>query len=243
MAPLAAAEVQTAVGERRTVTLPDSSRVILSPASALRIAPDFAGTTRRVYLRGQALFRVRHDSARRFLVHAGGTVAEDLGTEFDVRAYPGDSTVRVVVREGIVAVRPDRASVDSATILRPNDVARLAESGDADVLHDQNVDRLLAWTDGEIVFDDSRLADVAAELERWFAIELRFADPLLKELHLTGSYSTTSSLDEVLRIIGKSLESTGLRIERQGAIVTFTRANARSMRSPGETPLRAEVGA
>jgi transmembrane sensor len=225
-------EERAGVGERRAVDLPDGSHVLLGAASSLRFDESAPTRSRDVYLQGQALFRVRHDSARRFMVHAGGTVTEDLGTEFDVRAYPGDSVVRVVVRDGEVLVHPAAARSDSNTVLHRNDVANVPRDGQTEVRHDQNVDRLLAWENGKILFDDTPLSDVAVELQRWFDIECRIADPSLRNLHLSAPFTIGQSIDEVLGVIEKSLGSVGLRVERQGRIVRFTRQSA-NLQAPG----------
>jgi ferric-dicitrate binding protein FerR (iron transport regulator) len=128
--------------------------------------------------------------------------------------------------------------------LGPRDVARLTEKGTPVVLHDQNVDRLVAWTNGEIIFDDTALSDVAKELERWFDIECRIADPSLEKLHLTTPFSSGESLEAVLGVIAKSLE---LRVQRSGRVVTFTRGPTRAAAPPSpatiDNPRRTEAGA
>ena len=62
------------------------------------------GGTREVELEGEAYFAVVHDAARPFAVRAHGAVATDVGTAFDVRAYPEDAGARIAVTEGAVAV-------------------------------------------------------------------------------------------------------------------------------------------
>jgi transmembrane sensor len=218
VSPRVGIEMRTRAGERRTLDLSDGSRVTLGAASILRVKQDFGKAGRHVYLEGQALFRVRHDADRRFVVHAAGTVSEDLGTEFDVRAYPGDSVVRVVVKEGSVAIHAEGAARDTS-VLRADDVAVVTGSGQTAVVHDGNVERLLAWTGGEIVFDDTPLSEVAAELERWFDIECRIDDSTLANLHFTTTKGLRSgSLDEVLPVIEASL---GVQAVREGRVVTF----------------------
>src|SRR5205085_12606417 len=76
----------TTVGERRSIDLADGTHVILGPLSELRVDDAYNKTGRRVDLDGEAWFEVRHDAAQAFQVHAGGTVTEDLGTSFSVRA-------------------------------------------------------------------------------------------------------------------------------------------------------------
>jgi transmembrane sensor len=213
--------VATAVGERRAVDLPDGSQVVLGAASKLGIDTAYGHGSRRVYLEGQALFRVTHDSTRPFVVHAAGTLAEDLGTEFDVRAYPGDSTVRVAVIEGAVSVRRAQAN-DSATLLRPRDVARIDATGGAApvVLHDQDVERLVAWTAGELNFRDATLTEVARELERWFDVEVRVTSESIAGTSYTADRLSLESLDELLRVIDLSLPN--VIVDRQGRLVTFS---------------------
>src|SRR5688572_21892193 len=138
---LASAEMRTAIGEQRTFDLSDGSQVVLGTASMLRLADGFGTSTREVFLEGQAFLRVKHDSSRPFVVNAGGTRATDLGTAFEVRAYPNEG-VRVAVTEGIVEVRRDSGARDS-TVLQPGDIAEVPTSGETVVRRQQNVERLL----------------------------------------------------------------------------------------------------
>src|SRR5579862_6952528 len=82
--------------------LPDGVRVILAPDSRLSFAVDRAGN-HVATLVGEASFTVQHRADRVFIVRSGDIETRDLGTEFDVRAYPG-SDARVAVRSGRVSV-------------------------------------------------------------------------------------------------------------------------------------------
>ena len=235
----ASPETRTGVGQRRIIDLPDGSRIALGATTALRVGERFAQGERHVYLEGQARFTVRHDSLRPFIVHAAGTVTEDLGTDFDVRAYPGDSVVRVVVAEGAVAVRREGAA-DTALTLRPGDVARLGAAGSATLLREQNVERLMAWASGEIVFDDTPLSEVCKELQRWFDIECRIADSTIRSRPLTVNLRSNLPLDELLRLVGMS---TDVRVERNGRVVTFTSGTPRgASQRVTPRPRRVEAG-
>jgi transmembrane sensor len=242
-ATVAAGETRTGIGERRTLDLADGSEIVLGAASVLRIGEGYGRPERHVYLAGQAVFRVRHDATRPFLVHAAGTVSRDLGTEFEIRAYPGDSTVRVAVVSGTVGVVVDSTAGGTETTLRTHDVIHLGASGTPEVLHDQNVDRLLAWTNGRIGFDNAPLTEVAGELEHWFDIECHLADPELARLHLTNTGLPTDSLDEALQVIQLSLKSLGVRVERRGRVVTFSGPVRPAPDTAGASaPRRAEAG-
>jgi ferric-dicitrate binding protein FerR (iron transport regulator) len=226
----------TGVGERRTIDLGDGTRVVLGAASRLRLGEGYGGTQRPVFLEGQARFHVIHDPARPFIVHARGTLAEDLGTEFDVRAYAGDNEVRVVVAEGLVALRRE-GRADTSAVLRPRDVAMVDPAGGTTVLRDQNIDRFLAWASGEIVFEDASLSEVAQELERWYDIECRITDPSIGNRRYSGPFRA-DSLDAGLEALDTALPD--VRIERRGRIVTFT---AGTSAMPSQRPARVDAGA
>ena len=214
---LTSAEMRTGIGEQRTIDLTDGSQVVLGAASTLRLADGFGTANREVFLAGQAFLRVRHDSTRPFVVNAGGTRAIDLGTAFEVRAYPNEG-VRVAVTEGVVAVRRDSGMVDS-TVLQPGDVAEVPESGATVVKRQQNVERLLGWTRGELVFDDTPLSEVARELERWFDIQVRIEDPALQARKWSVPLRINAPLDEILSLVETTL---GVRAERNGNVITIS---------------------
>ncbi len=92
----------TVIGEQRTTTMPDGSVISLNVATEL--AYDVGATRRRVALdEGEAVFFVRKDSARPFLVTAGDYEVRAVGTAFNVRHRNG--SVDVAVMEGVVTIR------------------------------------------------------------------------------------------------------------------------------------------
>ena len=240
---MTSAEMRTGIGEQRTIDLSDGSQVVLGAASTLRLAEGFGASTREVFLEGQAFVRVRHDASRPFVVNAGGTRSTDLGTAFEVRAYPNE-IVRVAVTEGVVEVRRDAGSADS-TLLQPGDVAEVPTTGATVVKRQQNVERLLGWTRGELVFEDAPLSDVARELERWFDVQVKIEDPTIRSLRWSGAPRIGESLDNILDLIQTALKSKGVRAERIGneVIIRSGPAVNPTAAPSASTPRRAEAGA
>jgi transmembrane sensor len=237
------AEVRTGIGEQRTVDLIDGSQVVLGAASTLRLGDGFGAATREVFLEGQAFLRVRHDSTRPFVVNAGGTRAIDLGTAFEVRAYPNEA-VRVAVTEGVVAVRRDTVGgTADSTVLQPGDVAEVPTTGATVVKRQQNVERLLGWTRGELVFEDTPLSNIARDLERWYDVQVRIEDPALRSLRWSAELKIGESLDEILTLMQTALQSKGLRAERKGNVVTFRSGAPVNPTAAPTTSRRAEAGA
>lgn len=123
--------VATAVGEQRTLTLEDGSRVYLNTAT--RAVMHYDEKVRRVELeRGEALFEVAKHPAWPFIVTAGDRQITALGTAFVVRREEHDLTVTLV--EGQVTVTPaqiDKTPVplEETRILSPGQRLTFANSG------------------------------------------------------------------------------------------------------------------
>lgn len=236
------AEMRTGVGEQRTIDLSDGSQIVLGAASTLRLGDGFGARTREVTLEGQAFLRVVHDSTRPFVVNAGGTRTIDLGTAFEVRAYPNEA-VRVAVSEGMVEVRRDSGTAVDSAVLQPGDVAEVPVTGETVVKRQQNVERLLGWTRGELVFEDTPLSDAARELERWFDVQVRFDDPALRSLRWSAQPRISDSLDTILELIETTFQSERVRVQRNGNVITIRRGTAVNPTANPTSRNRVEAGA
>lgn len=193
---------QTVRGGRQVLRLADGTRVVLGPASTLRYPAAFGAGAREVELTGEGFFDVVHDGAHPFRVRAGHAMAEDVGTAFGVRAYPEDSLVRVVVREGSVAL--------GRALLVRNQLGSLAKGSPTPTVRRVDADSWLGWTEGRLAFDETPLDDVIAQLERWYDTPFRLADRALASRTLTASF-TSERLGDVLSALAPVLD---VRFER-----------------------------
>jgi transmembrane sensor len=197
--------VATRVGQRDSVRLSDGTRILLGPSSRVSYIPD----TRGVALEGFAFFEVTHDAAHPFTVRAGDAVVRDIGTAFTVDAA-APSHVQVVVTEGAGA---RSQGSDSSLTLRAGDIGTLAQGQPPLVRRNAATPDNIAWTRGRLVFRETRLSDVRTELQRWYGIELVFADSSLRNRTFTNTFIERDSPEQVLRTIEIAL---GVQIERRG---------------------------
>src|SRR3989442_3232931 len=204
-------EYATAPGHRAALTLPDGSRVLLSVGTRLLVPRDYGVVVRAVELEGEAYFVVRHDPARPFLVRTTHGTTEDLGTEFDVRAYREEQSLQVVVATGRVALR-GTTMADSVLMLWPRERGVIDSGGTATITSHVSLKHYLAWTHGTLRFDDTPLSSVLAQLERWYDLDIQIADPSLAQERLTISF-TTESADEAGGALAQLLRE---RITRAG---------------------------
>ena len=94
-------EYRTRLGEQLAVTLPDGSTVKLNTDSRLLVS--YSASERQLTLaRGEAFFKVQHDTSRPFLVTAGNTEVRALGTAFNI-LLTGEHS-EITVTEGVVRI-------------------------------------------------------------------------------------------------------------------------------------------
>lgn len=202
---------ETGVGQTDTVRLEDGTRVVLAPRSRVSVAADYGRPARRVKLTGEALFDVVHDDAHPFSVLAGTATIRDIGTTFTVRHF-GEASIEVTVTAGSVVLHATTKQEREGIILHAGDHGVL-DAGGLATLHQAAVtDADTAFASGRLVFAETPLSAVAAELERWYGITLRIEDPALAAQHITASFRG-ESVREVLNVIGLAI---GVGIELHG---------------------------
>jgi transmembrane sensor len=219
-------EFTTAPGERANLELGDGSKVVLGPASKLRVATDLSSArVRAITLDGEAYFEVFHDESKPFVVTAANSVTRVLGTSFGVRKYPEDRDVRVVVISGRVAfdeVTTSRTRANdtprSSAVLLAGDMATLSGTGEGSVHHDVNVSDYLGWKDGRVAFRRVSLAAALPDLARQYDLMLQVDDAQLRQQRFSMSMPSEDA-DEVLGSIATILDA---RMSRTGRVVTFT---------------------
>jgi transmembrane sensor len=200
----------TGVGQRDSVRLPDGTRVILGPASRLTLGAGYGERAREVELRGEALFDVPHHDALPFTVRAGGAWVRDIGTTFSVQADSA-AGVRVVVTAGAVALRATERRGDDELVLRQGDRGMLA-GGRMTAERAAATAEDMAWTRGRLVFRDAPIPQVAADLRRWYGVELRAGDAEVAGRTLTAAFEGEPPAD-VLRVVALAL---GAEVEMRG---------------------------
>jgi transmembrane sensor len=180
-------QIQTPLGEIRRVPLVDGSLVAINTDSALNIS--LKTEVREITLdKGEVWLDVASDTKRPFIVAAGDIRVRAVGTAFSVRRL--DDGADVLVTEGIVETwtvdaedRKRRVSAGSKVFVSnidgPSKVVAAATQ----------IDRTLAWRDGEIALDGETLADAAAEFNRYNERKLTI-DPALSNERLVGWFHT-----------------------------------------------------
>jgi transmembrane sensor len=216
---------QTAVGEQAQVALPDGSSFDLNTNS--RVWVDYSLHTRVIHLdRGEAFFKVAHDTRRPFWVRAGGSWVRAVGTAFNVYIRP--SGVEVTVSEGTVKVvnagsnePPPTDAPVTATVASVTAGEQVNVQGRAEVIHELNsaqLGRLLAWRKSSLYFQDQPLGEVVEELARYTTLKIDIEDNALRELAVGGTFQTNpEGVEALLTMLHDGFGAT-IRRDEQGHV-------------------------
>lgn len=172
-------------GSVSIVEFPDGTKIWLNSESELKFREDLKNKQRFAELSGEAYFEVAHREDFPMVVKVGSLLVRDLGTTFNIKAYPEDNYIETALVEGKVDIVTQTG----------NPIIELAP-GESAVYHiDENkmeiravADNVLsAWRDGKFVIRDQRLEDIFKDLSRWYGIEFKFQNDELKDYRFTGN--------------------------------------------------------
>lgn len=195
------ADYRTAVGERRTVELPDGSQIEMNTQTALSVR--FTDGERRIDLiEGEALFTVASNKARPFVVHAAAGTTTAVGTVFSV--HRTDSQVSVTCVEGTIDVTAKRV----ARLTAGQQIHYGQDIGDV-----SDVDAMVAtaWSKGLLIFRDERLGQVLEQVNRYRSGWIVVADAKRADHKITGVFHLDRT-EELLRHIEQTLGLSETRI-------------------------------
>ncbi len=204
------AAYETAIGEQKTVLLPDGSEVVLNTNSQLSVT--FTPSARVLRLaRGEILVRVAKDESRPLSVVAGDRIVQAKGTEFTVEITE-DQYVEVLVTEGRVVVGiqpsspglPDTVNTDADSFALPPVLAQLADNtlsageeltlGAPDTVKKavtaDEIEVKLSWKEGRLIFRSEPLEKALQEVERYTTVEFVLLDEGLKSEVVSGIFQT-----------------------------------------------------
>lgn len=190
-------QAETGVGERRTILLPDGSRIALNTDSRIG------------WRLGDRLdFWLERGEAALFIVPGTGSpeAGSRAGNAFTAHSDATSGAIEAALTGGHYAMRmmenglrliafSGQARVSGATgtgiLLRPGQI--LVQNGlrlSTQALSPEEIDRATAWQRGEIIFDGMTLAQALNEFNRYLPRPMELADPSLASIQLGGRFNS-----------------------------------------------------
>lgn len=172
----------TLQNEMQEVALPDGSLVVLNESSYLSY--EAVPGRRQVNLSGEAYFDVAPDPSSPFVITANDTRTTVLGTAFNLRAYPEETTVEVEVAEGRVRME-HRSKGDLGIELTPQERGVFSAAHQTLVKMPAPELNAQAWRTQRLIFRDAQLATALEDIERYYGVEFHLQNKALEDCALT----------------------------------------------------------
>jgi len=236
--------VKVAKGTTRKLTLPDGSSVWINSGSNIRYSRAFGVNNRTVFLSGEAYFDIAPSGKNiPFLVKAGQFTIRDVGTVFNVKAYPDEKIFETAVVEGKVSVEgvlTENADYQSKVFLDAKQVLKINRQASVSMAKPKNVkteslepvkvvqieesqfNEYNGWKDNLLVFENDSFEEIAKVLERRYNVKIFINDENLKGYHYTGTFRNLSNINTVFKVIK---ETTPINYVVNGNAITVENMN------------------
>ena len=201
-------DFSSGVGERRTVVLPDGSRISLDASSEVLVR--YSRNLRTLQLaHGRAKFEVAKDTRRPFQVHAADREIVATGTEFSVEIVQKE--VRVVLYQGRVSVAGVGSSIALAAgqeLIAPISLAQTS-------IEPADIARSSAWESGELEFVNEPLASAVERVNRYTVNRISVGDTAAANVRISGAFTagdTRAFVEGVTAVSPLKAEERGGRV-------------------------------
>lgn len=185
-------------GGEYQLLLSDGTRIWMNAGSVLRYPTSFVEGKREVFLKGEAFFEVAKDTRHPFIVHTDRLSVEVLGTSFNLSAYP-DYKIYATLEKGHIKVSTSKTSV----VLNPDQQAVIEAGNDDIVTRDVPAYLFTSWAKGNYEFRNTPLEEIAAQLSRWYNVEICFKNESLKNKKFAGIIFRNEELNFAIEVIEK----------------------------------------
>jgi ferric-dicitrate binding protein FerR (iron transport regulator) len=192
-------------------TLPDGSVAVLNKKSSLAYEYNRLQKKRKLKLVGEAYFNVKHEETKPFIIEAQEVIIEDIGTTFNVMAYPESNTIEVFVESGEVRFY---TTSNKGLNLKEGETgiynkvtktfARLVET-------DTNV---LAYQNHVFHFNNTDLGTILDEVNEVYNAKLVVVKEQLRGCRITVDFKG-ESLESIVDIIAETLNLTITKLDDQ----------------------------
>jgi len=197
-------ETSALAGEKKQITLSDGSVISINSESSIRYPEVFTGSTREIYLSGEAFFEISHDKQHPFIIKTERLKVKVLGTSFGVKAYHQDEEVEVAVATGKVGVISNSKSNNKVWTLTPGQQMNYNKSTGNFSRQQVSTTAIKNWQQNILEFNFETLENISVKLERVYGVTFIFKDKSLlkKRFQLKVKNEALSNIMKLLSISG-----------------------------------------
>lgn len=196
------------------IILEDGSYIHLNAGTKLTIPSDFSLTNRHINLAGEAYMVVQKDSLNPFTIRTKRADILVRGTKLNIKDYPDENKLEVVLEEGQVAV----SYLGDKKEMRRGEKIVINEKGESSTQY-VDVDLYTAWHNNRIVFYNESLENIMHELGRWYNFETFFSHDHLRNLKFTINVNKFKTFNELANMM-KEMDEINISIKQNRVLIS-----------------------
>ncbi len=211
----------TAPRMKSRLILSDSTIVTLNSGTTFKYPAVFGKGNREVYLNGEAFFEVKKDKNHPFIIHTKEMNVKVLGTAFNIKSYDNEAKSETSLIHGSIEVTlNDRKSdriilkpkeklviennlpVNNQLITAIESKKEVAAEGTqyslTNLTYLPNIDSAAVetlWLKNKLVFKNEDFESIAADMNRWYGIQIEFKSQELKKLRFTATFEHETAVE------------------------------------------------
>jgi transmembrane sensor len=189
-------ELHSENGSISSVVLTDGSKIWLNANTTLKIREEKRKVT--ATLSGEAYFDIRHDTGREFIVDLGKIKVKDLGTKFNISAYPEELFCRATLVAGDITILNTEGKAIKE--LAVNQTFRFNQEDSSFGIEELDPSIVTGWTSNKFVFIDKPLSEICREFEKWYGVSFRIDGEQLKQEKYTSVIRRTTTVAQLLEM-------------------------------------------
>lgn len=166
-------------------TLPDGSTAYLNKHSELKFEYNARENVRKVKLKGEAYFAVKHEDEKPFVIEAQDVFVRDIGTEFNLKAYPEKDTIEIIVTEGEVQFYTQE---NPGLNLKAGDKAIYSKKAKEFYRIEKPDTNALAYKTKVFSFNNTELRSVVALLNEVYNSKITLGNEAIMSCRLTANF-------------------------------------------------------
>jgi transmembrane sensor len=191
--------ISTVNRQHKQITLSDGTTVYLNSGTQLSYPKTFSGSIRKVTLSGEAFFNVSKAKSEFVVKTPEGTITV-LGTRFNI--WTRNQLTRVIVEEGCVKLASDNKQ--DTVIITKDFMSEVRQNHSPLKPRSVDVQKLLGWRWGKLVFKRTTLHEVIGEISRYYDVDISIQGPQLQSRTITAVFDRLP-LNKVLYSVCSSL--------------------------------------
>lgn len=193
-----------ALHKTKTIYLPDSSKIILSPYATISYDRRFGKVNRQVKMIGMVKFDIKKDLQKPFIVTSEHFKVKVLGTSFTIDDSQGNNNKMILVQHGKVSTSILPFGLSPQRILTKNESLSYNIHTNRIIHHIEN-ESLFMNKKGNVTLTEANIYQIANILSREYNISIKVQPSENNQGEITGEFRD-KTLKQILEIVRKVMD-------------------------------------